>query len=225
MCLCVCVYVCGSTARALKFNRPRCIRVAKPARLKSTRHLRRLRDGGTFLGKWQARKSTKGRNETEREKREREKEKESSLVPRNGRRLNLLFVYHSTLSRSPFVRKERVSKVTKLSLPARPDDFSMRKPTLLDRRESIIVRRFRTNAISPPRHVSRKYPPLCSCDPRPETDVTSDLLRSETTFSLFRELTRRRWIKRWCYMCDPEGKHRASRAFIFSRVLNANSSC
>lgn len=183
---------CGSTAGALKFNRPRCIRAAKPARLKPTRHLRRLRDELSLENG-----STKGGNERKetRNEKEREKEKERErewLGPSNGRRLNLLFVYHSTLSRSPFVRKKRVSKVTKLSHTVRPNT----EPPLFDRRESIIVRRFRTSAISPPRHVSRKYPPLCSCDPRPETDVTSDLLRSGTTFSLFRGLTRRRGIKR-----------------------------
>ena len=210
----------GSTAGALKFNRPRCIRAAKPARLKSTRHLRRLRDELSLENG-----STKGRNEkrweTKRKERKRERERKW-LGPSNGRRLNLLFVYHSTLSRSPFVRKERVSKVTKLSYPARPDAESPHPPPPpFDRRESIIVRRFCTSAISPPRHVSRKYPPLCSCDPRLETDVTSDLLRSGTTFSLFRGLTRRRGIKRTRLHVWSGGETPLATCFYF--LLSAES--
>lgn len=97
-------------------------------------------------------------------------------IPRfsNRERLNLLFVYHSTLSHSLSVRGGSRRRSRSFS---RSDGFSMRIP--IDRYESIIVRHFRTNSIRPP---ESRVPQRSSLrGPRLATDVTSDLFRSKAT--------------------------------------------
>lgn len=97
-------------------------------------------------------------------------------IPRfsNGKRLNLLFVYHSTLSHSLSVRGGSWRRSRSFS---RSDGFSMRIP--IDRYESIIVRHFRTNSVRPP---ESRVPQRSSLrGPRLATDVTSDLFRSKAT--------------------------------------------